>query len=96
MLKLLRSFDFNSGAGGQVHRQHARQRGPGPRAAAPPGGAPLRRLHQRRRGHQEPRRQHQDPPHAQHEPRRLEDEHRRCKFVKPSEGDFTVAVKCAL
>ena len=71
----------HSGARGQVHRQHARQRGAGPRAAAAPGRAPLRRLHRRRRGHPPPGRQHQDPPHAKHEPRRMEDQHRRGEFA---------------
>ncbi len=71
---------FSSGARDEVHREHARQRGCRPRAAASPGRLPLLRVHGRQPGGPQPRRQHQDPPTAQHEPGRMEDRHRQRKY----------------
>lgn len=60
-----------SGARGQVHRQHARKRSPGPAAAHLPGSVPVLRVPAGGRTHPDPRQQHPHPHPALHEPWRV-------------------------
>lgn len=57
-----------SGAGGQVHRQHAWKRSPGPPAARLPGSVPVLGVPARRRARPGPHQHHPHPHPALHEP----------------------------